>query len=83
MRLSDRRVEARAAGTEVRRGARRVARSDARGKKEPLAADWRVNTKKAGKKYFGGSEGAGEQKNHFGGSKKKFWRQREQNPQKG
>ena len=31
--------------------------------------------KKAGKKYFGGSEGAGEKKNYLGGSEKKFWRQ--------
>ncbi len=39
--------------------------------------------KKAGKKYFGGSEGAGEKKKIFlGGSEKKFWRQREHNPQK-
>jgi hypothetical protein len=26
--------------------------------------------KKAGKNYFGGSDGAGEKKNHFGGSEK-------------
>ncbi len=67
---SDRRVEGegyrappwRATGTEVPR---------ARGKKCTPAADGRANNKKAGKKYFGGSEGAGEKKKKYlGGSEK-------------
>ncbi len=74
VRPSDRRVEGKLAreyqgplwrvtGTEVPR---------ARGKKCPSAADRRARTKRREKKYFGGSEGAGEtKKNHFGGSEKK------------
>ena len=61
-----RRVEARAAGTEVRRGARRVARSHAREKKRTAGGGSKRVEKKAGKKYFGGRE----EKNISAGAKK-------------
>ncbi len=66
------------------RGSARVPRS-AVARKKMSAGDGATRAdKKAGKKYFGGSDGAGEKKKHrFGGSEKKFWRQREHNPQKG
>ncbi len=72
------------ASTKVRRSARRVPRSDARGKKMYAGDGSTRADKKAGKKYFGGSEKKTRErkKNHFSGSEKKFWRQREHNTQK-
>ena len=52
----------RATGTEVPRAPK---------KNEKTGGGSTRADKKAGKEYFGGSEGAGEQKNHFGGSEKK------------
>jgi hypothetical protein len=66
------------AGTEVRRGARRVPRSDARRKKENPGRRMDARGQKGGEKIFR-REG---KKNDFGGSEKKFWRQRGHNPQK-
>ena len=57
-----RRVEARAAGTEVRHGAQRVARSHAREKKITAGGGSKRMEKKAGKKYFGGSEKRGRER---------------------
>ena len=59
-------------GTEVHRGA----------KKEPRATDRRARTKRREKNISAGAKARERKKNHFGGSEKKFWRQREHNPQK-
>ncbi len=74
-----------ATSTEVRRGARRVPRSHAREKKKNRGRRIDARRQKGREKNIlaGAKKGAGEKKKYYsGGSEKKFWRQREHNPQK-
>ena len=58
-------------------------RGPTRAEKKMYAGDGATRAdKKAGKNYFGGSEGAGEKEKSFRRERKKIWRQRRHNPQK-
>ena len=52
-------------------------------KKKPPATDRRARRKRREKIISAGAKARERKKNHLGGSEKKFWRQREHNPQKG